>query len=160
MPRVTPLRCRASAPPLAGQLFGAREKKCTPLRRNACSFLPPKTFALPGALLALSRRSPGASPALSPALPQRSPGTLPTPLKCRTCAQLYSRPSHSFNNLRCRAPKIKKNKRKIEVLPPKTKQKTMKNQVFGVKTWNALINVKAGLAQIVRTEFQKLGLPP
>ena len=62
-------------------------------------------FCLPKHLLspALSRRSSGASPALSPALPQRSPGALPTPLKCRTCAQLYSRPSNSLGNLRCRA---------------------------------------------------------
>ena len=49
------------------------------------------------------RRSPGASPALSQALPQRSPGAPPTPLKCRTCAQLYSRPSNSLSHLRCRA---------------------------------------------------------
>ena len=32
-----------------------------------------------------------------------SPSALPTPLKCRTCAQLYSRPSNSLGNLRCRA---------------------------------------------------------
>ena len=31
------------------------------------------------------------------------PGAPPTPLKCRTCAQLYSRPSNSLSNLRCRA---------------------------------------------------------
>ena len=46
---------------------------------------------------------PDASPALSPALPQRSAGAPSTPLKCRTCAQLYSRPSNSLGNLRCRA---------------------------------------------------------
>ena len=31
------------------------------------------------------------------------PGAPPTPLKCRTCAQLYSRPSNSLSNLRRRA---------------------------------------------------------
>ena len=77
MSRGTPLKCRAFAAPLAGQLFRVREKKCTPLRRNACSFLPPETFALPGALPALPRRSPRRCPSALPALPRHLSSAAP-----------------------------------------------------------------------------------
>ena len=102
MSRGTPLKCRTFARPWLAN-FSERAKKsarlCGEMRVQFCL---PKHLLSP----ALSRRPSGASLALSPARPQRSPDAPPTPLKCRTCAQLYSRPSNSLNNLRCRASRL------------------------------------------------------
>ena len=51
----------------------------------------------------LSRAAPVRNFMPDPGSPGRSPGALSAPLKCRACAQLYSRPSNSLDNLRCRA---------------------------------------------------------
>ena len=93
LPRRSPRRCPSALPALP---------------RHLSSAAPVRNFISDPQILSVicdvaPRRSPGASPALSPALPQRSPGAPTTPLKCRTCAQLYSRPSNSLGNLRCRA---------------------------------------------------------
>ena len=165
MSRGTPLKCRAFAAPLAGQLFRAREKKsarlCGEMRVHFCL---PKHLLSP----ALSRRS----PALARRFARRCPSALPAlPRHLSSAAPVRNFiPDPQILSVICDVARHASQVPRLRAAPGRATFRSARKKVhtsaakcvfiFASQNYVALLNVKAGLATIVQTDFWRPGGRP